>query len=271
MQMDTHLADKPIHEILTGSQTSDTAAIDRVLSILAQVSLAVLIIFIMIAILFASSYKDQALYYKQRSEELANTPEKQALIALQRQKLLLAFEKTNHDYRLRLGHLTFYRTDAQHRRVVHTENIITGRKIRYDFLKACDFAKQELADFDAFRQKYMEIVMSRADLVPSGTEPKPDILDEQNKSWFADQVRASTTSLYEDTIRLQEDAKEGLAKYYQTNLSEISELRDLADTLTTTPTRDQIDSFTRTVNQFVENELERQNVKFLVKSRKTEG
>lgn len=43
-----------IQELLTRSRKSDATDIDRVLSVLAQVSLAVLIIFIMIAILFAT-------------------------------------------------------------------------------------------------------------------------------------------------------------------------------------------------------------------------
>ena len=53
-----------IQEALNASREDESDGIDKVLSILAQVSLAVLIIFIMIAILFASESKDKAAYYK---------------------------------------------------------------------------------------------------------------------------------------------------------------------------------------------------------------
>jgi hypothetical protein len=157
-----------IQELLTRSRKSDATDIDRVLSVLAQVSLAVLIIFIMIAILFATKYKEEAEYYKYRAEELAKTSTAKALIDLQLQKLLLALERTNHYYIINLGHHTFYKFDVENRRVVNTENIITGRQIRYDFIKACEFAQIELVNFDVFKKKFTRSVIADAGLVPSG-------------------------------------------------------------------------------------------------------
>jgi 2-iminoacetate synthase ThiH len=62
---------------------------------------------------------------------------------------------------------------------------------------------------------------------------------------------------------LQENSKEGLAIYYQTHLSEVEELQSVADELAKNPTPEKINTFMRSVNIYVENELQRQNVKFL--------
>jgi len=260
-----------IQQILTGSRKDDYADIERVLSILAQVSLAVLIIFVMIAILFASKYKDEAEYYKYRADQLATIPENIALINLQRQKLLLALERTDHHYRLNLGHLFFYTSNAKNQPAVNIENIITGRKIRHDFIKACDFALKELKDFDKFVKHYTNMVISGAELAPAGVDVTADVLDAQNKDWFENQVRGSTTALYEDTIRLQEESKEGLALYYQTHLSEVEELRELAEEFSKDPTEAKINLFMNRVNRFVENELQLQDVKFLAVTQKLQG
>jgi len=219
----------------------------------------------MIAILFASTYKNEAKYYKDRSEELARTSQKKALVDLQRQKLVLALEQTNHHYRLHLGHLTFYRTDARNRHVVHTENIITGRRIRTDFIKACEFAWKEMGDFENFKRNYSSAILSKSGIASAETDVIYSLLDEKNKQWFDDQVRETATVLYEDTIRLQEDSKEGLAKYYQENLSEVEELQKLANGLATEPTRETIDLLVKEVNHFVVEELERQHVQLLRK------
>ena len=122
-------------QAIIAEQKKDAAGgIDKVLSVLAQVSLAVLIVFIMIAILFSYKYKAEAEFYRYRSEQFAKTPQSKALIDLQRQKLLLAMEQTNQQYKLSLGHLTFFKTNEQNERVVNTENIISGREIRNDFI-----------------------------------------------------------------------------------------------------------------------------------------
>lgn len=269
--MKAHLDLKNFQEILTGVRKDDCADIDKVLSILAQVSLAVLIIFIMIAILFATKYKDEAEYFKYRAEQLAKTPGSIALINLQRQKLLLALERTNHHYGLHLGHLVFYTTNEHNQRVVNTENIIIGRQIRRDFITACDFAHKELKDFDKFVKHYTSIIISGAELAPDGVKVTADVLDAQNRDWFENQVRGSTTALYKDTLRLQEDSKEGLAVYYQNHMSEVKELRELAEEFSKDPTEGRINLFMRRVNIFVENELQRQNVKFLKVIQKPRG
>lgn len=259
-----------LQDLLSDSRKSDADDIDKVLSVLAQVSLAVLIIFIMIAILFATKYREEAEYYKYRAEELAKTSTAKVFIDLQRQKLLLALERTNHYYIINLGHHTFYKTDVENQRVVNMENIITGHQIRYDFLKACEFAQIELINFDAFKEKFARIVIADAGLAPSGINVPSNVLDAQNRDWFEKQVRGYTTALYEDTIQLQENSKEGLAIYYQTHLSEIAELQTAADELAKNPTPDKINIFMRRVNIFVENELQRQNVKFLQTTRSLE-
>ena len=70
---------------------------------------------------------------------------------------------------------------------------------------------------------------------------------------------------------MQEDSKEGLAKYYQTHLSELEELQELAVEYSKDPAKEKIDSFIREVKIFVENELQKQNVKFLRVTQKAEG
>ena len=254
---------KEMIEVFDTSREDESDGINRVLSILAQVSLAVLLIFIMIAILFASEFKEKAAYFKNRLDTLENTPHAEALVEIQRQKLILAMERTNHYYRLKLGHLTFYRTDAAHQRQVHTENIITGRKIRYDFKRACEFAQMEMRNFDTFKHKYRSTILSQSGIASGDAETIYALLDKSNKRWFDDQVRETTTALYADTLRLQEDSKEGLAKYYQAHLSEVAELHDLAHAMAATPTRESINLLIEEVNRFVENELRRQHVQLL--------
>jgi len=262
-----------LQRVLSGSKQNDAGDIDRVLSILAQVSLAVLIIFVMIAILFSSKYKEEAKYWEFRADGFARTLQSKALVDLQRQKLLLALERTNYQYKRSLGHLTFFKINEQNERVVNTENIISGRQIRGDFIEACNFAQKKLTNFEKFKKDYIKIVISRAELAEDGIKVTPEVLDKQNREWFRNQVRGSTTTLYGDTIKLQEDSKEGLAKYYQENSAEVKKLQEMADILTEklNPTMDDINSFIKAVNIFVEDELQRQNVKFLHVTQETEG
>lgn len=250
---------------------NDAEKINNVLSILAQVSLAVLIIFVMIAILFSSKYKNQAEYWRYRSEQFARTPECQTLVDLQRQKLILAFERIIHEYRLQLGHYTFFMTTENEGRVVNIENIISGRNILSGFVSACKFAHSELRHPEQFYTNFIREVLRNAELADDGIEVTPEVLDEQNRAWFRDQARAATTMIYNDTINMQENAKEALAKYYQDHITDINILQEEADhlimdlkTTTSESAREAlINAFLVRVKVFVEDELTNQNVPVL--------
>jgi len=155
-----------------GGPTQDEIDVDEILGLMLQISLAIMMIFMIAFFMFRFQ---------------SNREQQKQLIEIQRQQLTVALEKTEQFYRTRYGLNAVTRLAPDGTAVYQTDGLIQDGRItatpllRDAFVDGGKAAFQDYADALALRQSWWTRVLADAALQPAD-------LDTANWQWLADVV-----------------------------------------------------------------------------------
>ena len=220
-----------------GGESGGEMTVDGVISIFCQVTLALLVLFIMASILFMAKAKmdvDEAkgklVHYRERWEEIRSSKPGQqyelrekALIDLQRQKLLRELDRIDATCRNNLGLVIFLNTKTDGSVWYDVTNVLSKDKIvdKY-FISGCNYANKFLNDEDAMRTEWLARVLVVAGMRMENGPESPITKDfarvtKENGQWLLEEIRRRIRSVHKDSCSLQNAAIAKLQKFYRKN------------------------------------------------------
>jgi len=218
--------------------------IDKLLALFAQISIALLMIFIIAVVLFRANVQTElerakklANYYRKRSIAVENTDKgrafaekEKALIKLQKQKLIKALDEVERKDRRKLALKRLSKADDSNYSV---ENIFSEGKvvqnplIREPFINGCEFAKNNLPYKSEIRSDWLTRTLLIANMrlkkqeeLTSISENFP-IVTEENEKWLMMEVRRRVDQLANDYIDMQHKLFAYLYRYYRGNPNQL--------------------------------------------------
>lgn len=222
---------------LSGSDGSVDGNMDHALALLCQVTLALLIVFVMMNVFFRSKMKaevDEAkgkvAYYKERWDEVRSSEpgqeyekKEKVLIELQRQKLIKELDKVEAEDRLKLGLSLFIKPNASGQPETVTINILKADKIvdAY-FISGCQVAKEKLASQDQMKADWLFRTLSLAGMQLAEGQAQvitqsENIVTADNCQWLKAEIDKKIGGIYVDCCNLQRSVLTELQRYYRQN------------------------------------------------------
>jgi len=227
-----------IARILKIEQRDEMTA-DELIALLCQVSLALLIIFVMANVLFMSRAKAEVDvakgmvgFLQGKLEEISKTPageqyklREEAMMNLQKQKLLKVLAEFEALQRIKYGLSTFTRKENGGT-VYLMDDLLSGTSIVNErFKNACGFIKKELPHRDALLKNWCTsvLLMEGMSLNDSPMEKTitshPEVLTKDNEVWLLQEIDKRIKAIHEDSCTMQRNALAMMQKYYQDNTS----------------------------------------------------
>jgi len=225
-----------IRERFGGSD--EETGMTEALSNMVQITMAALMIFIMISVLFIAKsraeveeLKGKLPYYVNSLEQIRNTEpgmahteREQALIEVQRQKLLRALDALESETRTKLALSVFARSNNDGSIDYAVDGVLVGDKVSdRHFIEGCKFASQNLPYHDRICQDWLTCVLLRSEMTLRDSPGNiivgqtPQIVEEGNESWLKEEIRKRIDGLYKDTCSLQRAVLARLQSFYRSN------------------------------------------------------
>lgn len=221
---------------LLGKERSGPMSVEDIIALLCQISLAVLIIFVMANVLFMARAKaevDEAKgllpHYRDRWDEVRSTDvgkeyekREQTLVELQREKLRNALDGVEKDERIKLALSILGRKRPDGSVWYAVESILSDIRVSdVHFKEGCMYAKQVLPDQDKMRQDWLSRVLLLAGMrLKEGSgkvliTQEPQIVEDTNEEWLVTEIRKRVQSLYSDSCVMQRAALACLINQYR--------------------------------------------------------
>ena len=274
---------------LFGLKESDEISTSAIYELLCQIALALLIIFVMAYVLFMARAKMEVEVAKAmlgvlqgKHDEITSTPEGQqyikredALIELQRQKLLLALEKIESAERISFGIIPFTRRNSSGDTEYLLDDILSGGNVvNKRFKKACIMAKETLPDRGRMENEWLLRISLINGLCMNDTSVEqsiisnPEIITKNNSEWLLTEIDARVTALHADCCDMQRMAVSHLVEYLQdhTDLLMKTKLSHQLDQALSAPLEDRIrplSEFSRELYRYIKLLFEEQEVPLL--------
>jgi hypothetical protein len=214
---------------------------DTITAYLSQVSLALLIIFVMISIMFRSNYATQLEGMKkgwmealEKLEKFENTPVEVVQKKLeateeekQRLEILRVIDLLDGGYRQRFGLTTFKYSGNGESNPVEVSSVLFGENVvDQEFVRASKEVKEVMEDGrDTVRFKEAWDSALLEELKSRGI--KEENLTDNNKRFLVEEIARRVTSLCGDTVSLQTDVLSYINTYYNEHLEGIQGNDDL--------------------------------------------
>lgn len=277
-------------EKLLGLQTErEDISTSEVGEIFSQITLPLLIIFIMIYVVFlgqAKAYiaaaKDGLGVLQGKFNDIIATPagkqyEKrtEALVDLQRQKLLLALEKIENRERSDYGVSFFVLKDINGKTEYLMSDILSeGKVINERFKGYCILAKERISDQKKVRDQWLAAILLANGMKLSSSPVEesivdhPEILNRENALWLMAEIERRVGTIYFDCCDMQSMAFAYLVEYYKshTDLLGGTQLGKLADNLLLASDEEKArlaSEFSRELYNYVKSLFESQGVPLL--------
>lgn len=279
---------KQIAKIL-GLNPQEELSTDEIISWLSQVTLVLLIVFIIANFLFAErakleieAVKGQLGVLQGKYDYISKTPKgeisnnlEQALMDLQKQKLLLALEEIVFDIRNSFGLSHFGTTNAEGEKEYLLSDILSqGKVINERFKRGCILAKQALSDQKRMRGDLLSRVLVKRGMVLSDSPieesivPNPEKVTRENAGWLLSEISNRVKAIYTDCCIMQKTALACLMEYYQDHIdilmdSQLSEQLDQALAASEQERIGRISEFSREFYRHVKSLFDKQDVPLL--------
>lgn len=232
-----------LSEILGHQQ--DDAGVGEMLELLSQITLAVLIVFIIAAIMYKNNAMEDAQAAKDAAIKMSNelntartsetgTMQKELdkdLVQIQREKLLNAIDKVEAEDRERIGLATFARKDPNGSLSFAVDGILVKDKItdnpivRDRFVNGCKFAKERIPYEDNMRRDWLTrvLLMSGLRLSDDSNDKSASILATENEQWLYTEIRVRVKAVCTDSRNLQRAVLASLIRFY---IDDTEQLKD---------------------------------------------
>ena len=228
---------RQLNGLLGANVRSNEMTIDEVISVLTQITLALLIVFVMANVLFIGRAKAEVKFARQKVIDMGikiknldpSTVEqyegkRDALIELQRQRLLLALERIEAADRDVYGPGVFTTIDGEGKKAYIMDNVLSsGDVVNEMFKQACITAKNDLPSLEAKKENWRKRTLLLAGMRLRGAVTEdvvvdnPEIVSSSNAVWLMREIDAKLDSLYADCCDMQKKAIAYLQKHYQNN------------------------------------------------------
>lgn len=228
-----------------GSPSSGLSTAD-IFEVLCQIALALLIIFMMANVIFMgraetaiATAEDMIGFWHREYERVANTPEgkidterKEALIEVQKQKLIVALEKIEYGERLNFGISIFTKKNNKGETEYLMDDILSeGKIVNERFKKACILANETLPYRKKMKREWLDgialnygLVLSDSPVAESIVE-HPEKIHKDNAVWLLGgvdkkgkkqpgEINSRITSINADCRDMQGMAVAYLIEYY---------------------------------------------------------
>lgn len=223
---------------ILGIEEKEEMSTADILEILCQITLVLLMVFIIASVLFAAraeieldAAKKELSTLQGKYDYITKTPKgeiaknfERALIDLQKQKLLLALEKVVSDARNSFALSHFDTTNKKGEREYFLSDILSeGKIINERFRRGCVSAKQAFLDQGQMQKDLLSRVLLNggmslsASSTQKSTVDDPEIIDPENARWLLIEINDKVNSMYVDCCIMQKEALACLLKYYQKN------------------------------------------------------
>lgn len=279
---------KQIAKIL-GLNPQEELSTDEIISWLSQVTLVLLIVFIIANFLFAErakleieAVKGQLGVLQGKYDYISKTPKgeisnnlEQALMDLQKQKLLLALEEIVFDIRNSFGLSHFGTTNAEGEKEYLLSDILSqGKVINERFKRGCILAKQALSDQKQMQRDLLSRVLLKEGMVLSDSSieesiaQNPERVTTENAEWLFNEIGNRVKAISVDCCIMQRTALAYLMEYYQDHIDVLmnTELGRQLDQALEAPEQERISrisEFNRGLYKYVKSLFDKQNVPLL--------
>lgn len=209
-----------------GGKEHEDILMGDVWNLFLQITLALLFPFLIISFIFIAKSIATADYWKERYEGMAGTPQEEqfekreeALIELQKQKLLNALEKVENEYRTSAGLIAFSadgRDGYDLSRAIQGDLVVDKR-----FVSCCGFAKQKIPQRETAKADWLKGVLESAQMRSGGgmvaVTSYPDTVTEQNMKWLRAEIGRRVDAMHSQCCRMQREALAIMQRHYQKN------------------------------------------------------
>jgi len=270
-----------------GVEADEEMSTADIYELLCQIALALLIIFVMANVLFMNRAKKDLEVAKGQlgvlgaeMDELTKTDKGyqytkrvEALMDIQRQKLLLGLEQVVSDVRNSFGLTHFGTTSEEGEREYLLSDILSqGKVINERFKRGCVLAKQALLDQQQMKRDLFLRVLLRKGMVlnQSSVEPSlienPEVVTGENAQWLSEQISSQVKAIYADCCVMQKTALAYLMEYQEHILMD-ADLNKQSDKILDEASEEEklrrISEFGQRHYQHVKSLFDKQNVPFL--------
>jgi hypothetical protein len=219
---------KLMKQLVRSIERTEDLSISQLMELLCQISLALLIIFIMADILNDNQMnvrleeiQKEKEHWQNKYQEIANTTvgeqyelRQQAVIELQKQKLINALEKVEFESRRKYGLIYFSNINSDGGTEFYVEDILKGSKvINSKFIKACRLIKDEFQNKGRIQKEWLSEILDiegmqmyeqnihEAD--QDGQNTSCEIITKKNTEWLLHEIDYRANNLYIDCIQMQ--------------------------------------------------------------------
>lgn len=272
---------------LFGAEKEEEVSTAETFELLCQVALALLIIFVMANTIFRSraqaqidAAKGQLGVLGAEMDELTKTDKGyqytkrvEALMDVQRQKLLLGLEEVLSDVRNSFGLTHFGTTNEKGEREYLLSDILSqGKVVNERFKRGCVLADQVLSNQEQMQQDLLRRVLLKKGMVlnQSSVEPSlvenPEIVSGENAQWLLKQISSQVKAIYTDCCIMQKTALAYLMEHQEHILMDVDLNEQLERVLEEASEQEKlrrISEFSQRHYQHVKSLFDKQNVPLL--------
>jgi hypothetical protein len=274
---------------IVNGQSSHELSVDELVALLCQISLALLIIYVMANVLFMAKAKaevDEAKgklpYYREKLEEIMTTDvgreyerREVALIDLQKQKLLNVLEGLEAADRAKLALSLFCRPAGDGGVEFAMDDVLSGEKVTdRHFIEACKYAKTLLPYQDRMYRSWLTrtLLLAAMRLQGSGESAlicrNPEVVTRENEQWLVEEIRRRVKALYAESCHMQRTALARLQNYYRSHTEALKgqKVREMMDRYVSAPPEEKavlIPEISRELYRSVKSVFESQGVPLL--------
>ena len=190
---------------LIGGPSQDELDVDEILSLMLQISFALMMIFMIAFFLFRAKVGTEL--------EQVHNIQHQQLVSEQRQKLITALEKLADYARTRYGLKVFAIADAdlnisyQVKGLVKRGKLTGDRALKNAFINGSATAFKDFSAIDTLRGKRQQQILTSAKI-------KPAELLKSNRSWLAKEVEVRLSVIMKDCEELQNQVAAEIQDYF---------------------------------------------------------
>jgi len=210
-----------------GAVPEEEISVDEILGWLLNITVGLLMVFMIASFLFRTDLQDALDSAKKqlgilggKYDHITKTEKgeiykdfEQALMDVQRQKLLLGLEQVLSDVRNSFGLTHFGTTNEKGEREYLLSDILSqGKVVNERFKRSCVLADQALSDQEQMQQDLLRRVLlkkgmalNRSSVEPSLVE-NPEIVTGENTQWLLKQISSQVKAIYTDCCIMQKMA-----------------------------------------------------------------